>query len=99
MTVFENEQGWQLQSLRIEFQEWGEFKGKHTAKITFQNKQSDAFTFVLTPEKTQAYLHLIKDEISNSAGMLGQRLLQSLSLLPAPPEIKSIGEVIPSEPV
>lgn len=98
MTTFENEQGWQLESLRIDYQTWGEFKGKHTAKITFQNKNTDAFTFVLTPEKTQAYLHLIKDEIVASAGMLGQRLLQSLSLLPAPAETKSIGEEIASEP-
>jgi hypothetical protein len=99
MTTFENEQEWKLESLRIDYMSYGEYKGKHTAKITFQNKQSDAFTFILSPEETQGYLHLIKDKIVNSAGMLGQRLLQSLSLLPPPAETKSIGEDISHEPV
>lgn len=66
MTTFENEQGWQLDSLTIAYQNWGEFKGKHTAKITFQNKNSDAFTFVLSPEETLAYLHLIKEKMVNN---------------------------------
>ena len=97
MTTFENEQGWRLESLRIELQTWGEFKGKHTAKITFSNKNSDAFTFVLSPDETLAYMHLIKDKIASSAGFLGQRLIQSLGLLPAPEETKAIGEAIPHE--
>lgn len=99
MTSFENQQGWQLESLRIDFQTYGEFKGKYVSKIVFQNKKTDAFTFVLSPEKTEQYLHLIKDEIATSAGMLGQRLLQSLSLLPPPSGTKSIGEEISSETV
>ncbi len=99
MTTFENEQGWQLESLTIAYQNWGEFKGKHTAKITFQNKNSDAFTFVLSPEETLQYMHLIKDKMVDNAGFLGQRLLQSLSLLPASKETKSIGEDISHEPV
>lgn len=99
MTTFENEQGWQLQSLRVAYQDWGEFKGKHTAKITFQNKNSDAFTFVLSPEETLEYMHLLKDKMVNNAGFLGQRLLQSLNLLPAPNEQKSIGEDISHETV
>jgi hypothetical protein len=98
MTTFENEQGEQLESLRIEFQRYGEYKDKHTAKITFQNRQQDAFTFVLSPEKTNDYIMLVKDEIVTSAGMLGQRLLQSLNLLPAPAQAKGIGEEIPHEP-
>jgi hypothetical protein len=98
MTTFENEQGWQLESLNISYQNWGEFKGKHTAKITFQNKNSDAFTFVLSPDETLAYMHLLKDKMVSNAGMLGQRLLQSLQLLPAPVETKGIGEAIPHEP-
>ena len=99
MTIFENEQGWQLESLRIDFQNYGEFKGRYTAKVTFQNKQTDAFTFMLSPEKTLDYLHLISDQLSDSAGKLGQRLLQSLSLLPPAAETKAIGEAIPHEPV
>jgi hypothetical protein len=97
MTTFENEQGWQLESLRIDYVTYGEYKGKHTAKITFQNKSSDAFTFFLSPEETMSYILLIKDKIAGNASMLGQRLMQSLSLLQAPAETKSIGEEIPHE--
>lgn len=99
MTTFENAQGWQLENLRIDFQTYGEFKGKHTAKITFQNKQSDAFTFSLSPEETQQFLMLIKDKIVGNAGMLGQRLLHSLSMLPEMAQKKTIGEEIPHEPI
>jgi hypothetical protein len=99
MTNFENVQGWRLENLRLDFQSYGEFKGKHTAKITFQNRQSDAFTFTLSPEETQQYILLIKDKIVGGASMLGQRLLQSLSLLESPSEVKAIGEEIPHETV
>jgi hypothetical protein len=99
MNTFENEQGWQLDSLRIDLVKWGEFAGKHTAKITFQNKNTDAFTFVLSPEETMAYIHLLKDKIASNAGFLGQRLIQSLGLLPAPEETKAIGEAITHEAV
>lgn len=99
MTTIENNQEWQLESLNIELQRWGEFQGKHTAKITFGNKQREAFTFVLSPEETAAYMHLIKDKIVNNAGQLGQRLLQSLKMLPPPTELKNIGEEIPHETI
>lgn len=99
MATFENEEGWQLESLDIEYQHWGDYSGKYTAKITFKNKKKEAFSFVLSPEETEAYLHLIKDKIVSNAGMLSQRLLQSLSLLPAPTDLKLISEEIPHEDV
>lgn len=99
MTQINNPKKWQLESLVISFQNYGDYKGKHTGKIVFQNKQSDAFTFFLTPEKTNEYLHLIKDEISANASNLGQMLMQSLNLLPAPADKMALAEEIQHEEV
>jgi hypothetical protein len=99
MTEISNPQEWQLESLSITFNNWGDYKGKHTGKIVFHNKQSDAFTFFLTPEKTNDYLQLVKDEIVSNASTLGQKLLQSLNLLPAAPDKMAIAEEIQHEEV
>jgi len=99
MTEIRNPQEWQLESLSITFNNWGDYKGKHTGNIVFFNKQSDAFTFFLTPEKTNDYLQLVKNEIVNNASTLGQKLLQSLNLLPATPDKMAIAEEIQHEDV
>jgi hypothetical protein len=99
MTQINNPKEWQLESLTIRYQDWGDFKGKHTGTIVFQNKQKDAFTFFLTPEKTNEYLQLIKDEIAANASQLGQMLMQSLNLLPPPADKMALAEQIPHEEV
>lgn len=90
---------WRLKDLTIRFQEYGEFAGKYTARIEFQNKETEAFTFKLNSEKTQAMLFLIKDQLTEAASSLGEDLIKSLGLLPPPPEKKEIGESIPHEEV
>lgn len=99
MTEISNPQEWSLESLSITFNNWGDYKGKHTGKIVFHNKQSDAFTFFLTPEKTNDYLQLVKDEIVSNASTLGKKLLQSLNLLPASTDKLSLTESIEHEEV
>lgn len=91
--------GWKLKSLNIQFQDWGDYKGKYTGKIQFENKESEAFTFNIKPEMVQEYLSLIKNELVSAASSLGDNLMNSLNLLPAPEEKKMIGEDIEHEPV
>jgi len=98
MTTTNNEE-WRLKDLTIRYQEYGEFAGKYTARIEFQNKQTEGFTFKLSAEKTQAMLELIKDQLVDSATLLGENLLHSLNMLPPPPEKKQIGTVIEHEEV
>lgn len=74
------EENWKLKRLEIEFQEWGESKGKYKGKITFKNDQSEYFEFNLVPELTQQYFELIAPQIIKNANELGNKLIESLDL-------------------
>jgi hypothetical protein len=98
MVQINNEQGWKLQSLTIEFQDWGEHVGKYLGRIKFKNSIKETFDFNIPPEKMEKYLNLIKDEVTESAARLGERILQSMRELPTS-EQKQIGEEIAHESV
>jgi len=76
--------GWKLESLKIEFQNWGDYKGKYVGKVKFTNKDEEAFMFNLTPDDTQDYINLVSKKLVQSASHLGSKLLSSLDLIPAP---------------
>lgn len=96
---------WKLKSLSISYQDYGDYKGKYIGKITFENREDEAFMFKLSPEDTQKYISLISEKLVESASHLGDKLLASLNLLPAPkmfevtarPEAELI-EVVKQEP-
>ena len=71
---------WQLKSLSIEYMSWGELKGKYVGKINFQNNNSDAFTFTLTPEECAQYLSLISKKVATHASQLGQQVNESMNI-------------------
>jgi hypothetical protein len=73
---------WTVESITISMQKWGDYKGKYTGKIKFENKSEEAFMFNLRPEMCEEYLKLISQEVVGAASMLGERLLTSLKLLP-----------------
>ncbi len=79
--------GWRLESLNISFQTWGDYKGKYVGKVRFNNRDEEAFMFNLTPEDTEKYLQLINEKLVLTASHLGDKLLASMNLLPAPREI------------
>lgn len=99
MTQINNEQQWKLEDINIRFNDWGDYKDKYTGKVKFSNNKNEAFIFTLTPERCAQYLHLIKEEVCGAADKLGERLIQSLNLLPAPAEKKELGEAISHEEV
>ena len=72
---------WQLKSLSIEFMSWGELKGKYVGKINFQNGDSDAFAFTLTPDECAQYLSLISKKVSPHASSLGEKINESMNIL------------------
>jgi hypothetical protein len=88
---------WNLKSLTISFQEWGEFKGMYVGKIEFTNGSKDAFTFTLSNEETADYLSVIANKVGLSASHLGQKIVESLKFLPTPDkpllEIKESGSL------
>jgi len=89
-----NTQGFRLKSLDIRFQEYGEYKGKYTGRISFENAENEAFMFNLTPEETGKYLDLIAEKMVGSASHLAEKLLQSMNLLPPSEKVIAIEEAI-----
>jgi hypothetical protein len=71
---------WRLQKISIEFQTWGEHKGKYAGKISFENKEQESFSFNIRPDMAQAYIDLMSQDIVKCAEDLGSRLIDSLGL-------------------
>lgn len=88
---------YRLESLSIRYNDYGEYKGRHTGKITFQNNQSEGFMFNLSPEETNEFIKMLEPKLVASASALGQKLLSSLAMLPAP--APPMQEFISHEPV
>lgn len=78
---------WKMKSISISFQEYGDYKGQYVGKIEYNNNENEAFMFKLYPEECQHYMKLISEKLVQSASHLGDKLLASLNLLPAPKEI------------
>ena len=85
MTEILNNEEWRLKSLFIDYQEWGELKGKYLGKVTFANGEKDSFNFSLTSEQSHEYLALIQQAVVKSANRLGEKVVNSMPKpLPAP---------------
>lgn len=87
--------GWKLNSLRIDFQTYGDYSGKYVGKVEFKNRESEAFMFNLSPEETSQYIDLVSAKLVNNASHLGDKLLTSLNLLTAPKTVEISGESLP----
>lgn len=79
---------WQLKTLNINFMTYGDYAGKYVGKVEFSNRQNDAFVFNLSPEETEKYMALISEKLVSNASNLGDKLLASLNLLPAPKTVQ-----------
>lgn len=75
-----NEDKWRLQAIELEFQRFGEDKGKYTGKIQFENGEYEKFQFKIHPEMAEKYIELISEDVVKCAESLGQRLIESLGL-------------------
>lgn len=69
---------WKLKSLKIDFREYGELKGKYVGTIQFENGEQEAFTCNLTPERCAEYLNLVQKEVMANACDLKDKLHESL---------------------
>lgn len=65
-----------LKKIEIEYQYWGEDRGRYKGKITFE-EGADTFTFGMTPDVCVRYLNPISQEVIKSAKELGDKLAQS----------------------
>ena len=87
--------GWKLESLKIDFQPYGDYRGKYVGKVRFNNKEDEAFMFNLSPDETQEYLTLVSKKLVTSASHLGDKLMSSLNLLPAPKTVSIDASPLP----
>jgi hypothetical protein len=78
--IKEPKDDWRLQKIELEFQAYGEDKGKYVGKIKFQNGQFESFDFKIRPEMAQPYIDLMSADIVKCAESLGSRLIESLGL-------------------
>ena len=78
--IKEHKDDWRLQKIELEFQTYGEPKGKYVGKIRFQNGEHESFDFKIRPEMAQPYIDLMSEDIVKCAESLGSRLIDSLGL-------------------
>lgn len=71
---------WRLDKIEIEFERFGEFKGKYTGSVRFQNGEYENFSFKINPDMAGKYIDLIAVEVVRGAESLGERLIESLGL-------------------
>lgn len=70
---------WRVDKIEIEYQTWGEKKGRHIGKIRFKNKHYESFEFIIKPEHIDKYLVLIKEQLILSSVELTNDLIQKLN--------------------
>lgn len=71
---------WRLEKIELEFQTYGEDKGKYIGKIKFQNGEWESFVFKIYPDMAESYIKLISSDIVKCADNLANRLVESLKL-------------------
>ena len=71
---------WKLKHIELEFQAYGDDKGKYTGKVRFQNGDYESFEFKIHPDMAEAYIDLIAADVVKAAEGLGERLIESLGL-------------------
>ncbi|MEG0848466.1 MAG: hypothetical protein RSE50_00780 [Myroides sp.] len=78
----QDKETWILKKIEVEFQSYGEDKGKYTGKVSFTNGNFESFSFRIRPEMAENYIDLIADDLVKGAENLGADLLKSLKLKP-----------------
>ena len=76
----EKKDNWRLRKIELEFQNWGENKGKYVGKISFENGEFESFNFKIQPEMAQPYIDIMAKDIVKCAESLGSRLVESLNV-------------------
>lgn len=71
---------WRLQKIELEFQQFGEHKGKYIGKIKFMNGEWESFDFKIRPEMADSYIKLISEDVVKCADSLANRLVDSLNI-------------------
>jgi hypothetical protein len=71
---------WKLDKIELEFNNYGENKGKYTGKVRFQNGDYESFSFKIRPDLAGPYVDLIAKDVVRGADSLARRLCESLGI-------------------
>jgi hypothetical protein len=71
---------WILDEIKLEFENYGEHKGKYTGKVRFQNGDYESFSFKIRPDMAGPYVDLIAKDVVRGADSLARRLCESLGI-------------------
>jgi hypothetical protein len=71
---------WRLQKIELEFNTYGEHKGKYTGTVKFQNGEYESFNFNIRPDMAAPYVDLIAKDVVRGADSLARRLCESLGI-------------------
>ena len=69
---------WTLNKIAIEFNTYGEDKGKYTGNVSFSNGHYESFSFRVRPNMAHDYIKLIAGDVVLAASTLGESLIKSL---------------------
>lgn len=71
---------WRLDKIELEFNSYGEDKGKYSGKVRFQNGAYESFSFKIRPDMAGPYVDLIAKDVVKGADSLARRLCESLGI-------------------
>ena len=71
---------WVLQKIELEYQRYGDDKGKYNGRIHFQNDDYESFKFNLDDEMCERYMDLIRSSVIKTTQELGDKLAESIQL-------------------
>jgi hypothetical protein len=71
---------WILDEIKLEFENYGEHKGKYTGRIRFRNGEHESFSFKIRPDMAGPYVDLIAKDVVRGADSLARRLCESLGI-------------------
>jgi hypothetical protein len=71
---------WILDEIKLEFENYGEHKGKYTGRIRFRNGEHESFSFKIRPEMASPYVDLIAKDVVRGSDSLARRLCESLGI-------------------
>jgi hypothetical protein len=80
MSQEEKKNDWKLEKIELEFNTYGENKGKYTGRVMFTNGDWESFRFKILPDMAKPYLALISKDVVRSADSLARRLCESLGI-------------------
>jgi len=71
---------WRLESIKVEYQKYGDKKGKYVGTIKFENEESESFVFNIKPDMAEKYLKVLSGDLVRNVCDLTRDLVYTLPI-------------------